>query len=63
MKWGVILSQIGLSSVVHYFDYKRVTHVEIRIPDCWLGRRATAARVLMEQKAKNVEQEKDRHNV
>ena len=37
--------------------------MEIRIPDCWLGRWAAAARVLMEQKAKNVEQEKDRHNV
>ena len=41
----------------------RFTHVEIRIPDRWLRGRSSTTRILVEQEAKDVEQEKDRHNV
>ena len=37
--------------------------MEIRIPDCWLRGRSATTRILVEQEAKYVEQEKDRHNI
>lgn len=40
-----------------------VTYVKISIPHCGLGWRSTAARIFVQQEAKDIQQEEDRGDV